>query len=63
MEKFVNRDGVTVDAEIISEGEFARLWRTVDANGVEGHVTDEQFQHNWILASAAPTAPKSATKD
>lgn len=59
MGKYVNRDGVTVEAELVEEGEHTGLWHTVDVNGVEGHVTDEQFKRNWKLASEAPSAPVS----
>lgn len=55
MEQFTNRDGVTVHAELVAEGEHAGLWRTVDANGVEGHVTDEQFQQNFKPANEVST--------
>lgn len=63
MDQHQNRDGVIVSAELIAddaESEHAGLWHTVDANGVEGHVTDEQFQRNFTKVDASAsrkTAP------
>lgn len=60
MKEYVNRDGVRIHAEFVSEGEHAGLWHTVhEASGTDGYVTDAQFKYNWTLTSEAPAAPAS----
>lgn len=54
MQKYKNRDGVIVQAELVTESEHQGLWHAVDANNVEGHVSDEQFKRNFTLIEDAP---------
>ncbi len=58
---------LVISAEQLGEdaGELAGFWHVVDANGVEGHITDEMFQANWQpLTAKADTAaaPPSGKK-
>lgn len=52
MEQYKNRDGVVIQAELAGEGEHQGLWHTIDKNGTEGHIPDEQFQRNFTLVDS-----------
>jgi hypothetical protein len=57
MDQYQNRDGVTVQAELVADGEYEGFWHTIDANGVEGHVTDELFQYNFTRSDDTAKKP------
>jgi hypothetical protein len=62
MEKYITIDGVIVQAELVTEGELSGFWHTIDANNVEGHVTDEQFKMNFSPVTATSDAVSKSPK-
>ena len=68
MDQYKNRDGVIISAELLPADaeEHAGFWHTADANGVEGHASDEAFQRNFSLveepAQETPPAPPARGK-